>query len=107
MWPSVPWNRMRSLRVRLTVAYTVFFALLLIVLGLLFRQTLSNVFRSQIGAILEDEVGALMGYLRFEDGSPEWFYDVNAPDEASVVERLRRSMLLITDANGNRLEISN
>src|SRR5687768_3210523 len=103
MWPAIPWHRTRSLRVRLTVAYTAFFALLLIVLGMLFRQTLSNVFFSQIGSALEEDAAALMSHLRFADGSPEWYFDEKAPDEAAVVERLRR-MLLITDANGNRLE---
>ncbi len=105
MWGSAKLKQTRSLRFRLTVAYAAFFALLLIVLGLLFRETLSNVFHSQIRSIVEDEMTTLMGYLRFEDGQPIWYYDENDPEEASVVERLRR-ILLLTDANGNRLEVS-
>jgi hypothetical protein len=104
--PPVGWNRTRSLRFRLTVAYTAFFAFLLIALGLLFRQTLSNVFHSQISQILDDESSALVSYLRFEDGIPTWYYDVNDPEEASVVDRLRR-ILFIADDTGKRLEVSN
>jgi len=100
-------SRLGGLRVRLTVSYVLFFALVLIVVGLLFRRSLQFNLHQQSVAVLNEEWGAIRGYLRFNaDGTHHWSYHADDPEEAYVVERLRR-VFLLTDLEGNVLEMSN
>jgi len=48
----------RGLRFRLAVSYVFFFTILLAFLGVVFRQTLSATFQSQMRSVLEEEWGA-------------------------------------------------
>src|ERR1700758_4302311 len=84
----------RGLRFRLALSYVIFFTLLLVVLGLVFRQTLSTIFTGQVEDALKEEFGAVKGYLRTEDTGPTWFFDPNDPDESFAVNQLRRVYLL-------------
>jgi heavy metal sensor kinase len=95
----------RGLRFRLAFSYVFFFAILLVVLGGLFRQLLSSTFQSQMESILEDDFAAAKGYLRTEAAGPQWFYDPQDPDEAFAVERLRR-VYLLADVEGHQLQHS-
>ncbi|MFN3323028.1 MAG: heavy metal sensor histidine kinase [Bryobacteraceae bacterium] len=96
----------RGLRFRLTLSYVFFFALVLSGVGIVFRSTLSVILESQTRQLLEDEWGAIKGYLRIERRQPIWFFDREDPEEAFFVERLRR-VYLLTDAEGRVLEVSN
>jgi len=95
----------RGLRFRLAFSYVFFFTILLVLLGIVFRQTLSATFQSQMGGILQEEWGAAKGYLRTGATGPDWFYDPMDPDESFTVERLRR-VYLLADTQGHPLQHS-
>lgn len=103
------WERakrvLRGLRFRLTLSYVLFFSVLLIAIGLLFRQALRSEMNGNVQALLEEEWGAAKGYLRIENQRPMWVADSTDPEEAYIVERLRH-VYLLTDANGYLLEHS-
>jgi heavy metal sensor kinase len=95
----------RGLRFRLAFSYVFFFTVLLVLLGVVFRQTLSATFQTNMANVLEEEWGAVKGYLRTGPTGPDWFYDPNDPDEAFTVERLRR-IYLLADTEGHVLQHS-
>ena len=97
----------RGLRLRLTITYVVFFTVLLTFLGIFFRQYLSSLYDSQLQAILDEEWGAVRGYVRIENKGTKvnWYYDREEPEEALIVDRLRQTFLL-TDQNGSVLYFS-
>ena len=95
----------RGLRFRLAFSYVFFFTILLVFLGIVFRQTLSATFQTQMTNVLEEEWGAAKGYLRTTPEGPDWFYDPDDPDESFAVERLRR-VYLLADTQGHPLEHS-
>lgn len=95
----------QSLRFRLMLSYVLFFSLLLVGLGLFFRQSLLAIFDSQMSDTLEEEWGAAKGYLRIEKQRPVWFADPVDPEEAFIVSRLQH-VYLLTDSAGNVLQVS-
>jgi heavy metal sensor kinase len=95
----------RGLRFRLALSYVIFFTLLLVVLGLVFRQTLSTIFTGQVEDALKEEFGAVKGYLRTEETGPTWFFDPDDPEESFAVNQLRR-VYLLTDPEGHPLQWS-
>ena len=95
----------RSLRFRLTVGYALFFCVMLIGVGAIYRQTLATSLDAQIRDGLEQEWAAAKGYLHIEERSAaSGIYDRNDPDESFIVERLRR-VYMLADAQGTVLEI--
>ena len=99
------WRFTRGLRFRLAFSYVFFFTILLVLLGIVFRQTLSATFQTQMGSILQEEWGAAKGYLRTGAEGPNWFYDSQDPDETFTVERIRR-VYLLADTQGHALQHS-
>ncbi len=95
----------RGLRFRLTLSYVLFFSILLVAIGLLFRATLRYGLDADLQATLEEEWGAAKGYLRIERGHPIWVADPRDPEEAYIVERLRH-IYMLADAKGKLLESS-
>jgi heavy metal sensor kinase len=95
----------RGLRFRLAFSYVFFFTILLVLLGIVFYQTLSATFQSQMESILQEEWGAAKGYLRTGAEGPNWFYDSQDPDETFTVERIRR-VYLLADTQGHALQRS-
>ncbi len=95
----------RSLRFRLTAGFLLFVTLMLTGVGLLFRQMLISILYEQASTALEEEWGASKGYLRFEHQRPYWMFDRFDPEESVIVNRIRR-VSLITDSDGNQLELS-
>jgi heavy metal sensor kinase len=100
-----------SLRFRLTLTYVLFFSVLLVFLGVFFRQTISSVYDEQLHNILTEEWAAMRGYLRIEKPKRRsmppvvhWFYDRDDPEEALIVDRLRQ-LYLLADANGTPIEV--
>ena len=95
----------RSLRFRLTLSYVFFFATLLVLLGVLFRQVLSDVLDTRARDVLEEEWGAVQGYLRIEGRRTVWYADPADPEEKAIADRLRR-VLYITEEDGTVMEVS-
>ncbi|MCU1273752.1 MAG: heavy metal sensor signal transduction histidine kinase [Bryobacterales bacterium] len=95
----------RSLRFRLTVGYALFFCIMLIGVGAIYRQKLDAILNAQIRDGLEQEWAAAKGYLRIEKGIPHWYFDRADPDESFIVGRIRR-VYMLADANDNVMEIS-
>ncbi len=69
----------RGLRFRLALSYVIFFSVLLVLLGMLFRQILSGTFQAQMESVLDEEWGAAKGYLRTGPEGPNWIYDEKDP----------------------------
>jgi len=95
----------RGLRFRLAFSYVFFFTILLVLLGIVFRQTLSATFQAQMASVLDEEWGEAKGYLRTGPTGPDWFHDSQDPDESFTVERLRR-VYMLADTQGHPLEWS-
>ena len=95
----------KGLRFRLAASYVLFFTLLLIVLGVFFKQTLKGIYDDQVRELLTEEWGAVKGYLRIDKGKIDWYYDTEDPEEAFIVDRLKH-IYLLTDASGKPLEWS-
>jgi heavy metal sensor kinase len=95
----------RGLRFRLALSYVIFFSVLLVLLGMLFRQILSGTFQTQMEAVLDEEWGAAKGYLRTGPEGPNWFYDEKDPDESFTVRRVQR-VYMLADTQGHPLQHS-
>jgi heavy metal sensor kinase len=95
----------RGLRFRLALSYVLFFTVLLVLLGILFRQILSGTFQTQMESVLNEEWGAAKGYLRTGPEGPNWFYDPEDPDESFAVRRVQR-VYMLADTEGHPLQHS-
>jgi heavy metal sensor kinase len=95
----------RGLRFRLMVSYVLFFTVLLVGIGMLFRATLRAYMDGDVQDALEEEWGAAKGYLHIENQRPIWVADRSDPEEAYILERLRH-VYLLADSNGYLLEHS-
>src|SRR5438552_11398026 len=87
----------KGLRFRLAASYVLFFAVLLFFLGVFFKQTLKGIYDDQVRELLNEEWGAVKGYLRIDRGKIDWYYDPEDPEEAFIVDRLKQ-VYLLTDA---------
>jgi heavy metal sensor kinase len=95
----------RGLRFRLALSYVVFFSVLLLLLGMLFRQILSSTFQAQMESVLDEEWGAAKGYLRTGPEGPDWVFDEKDPDESFTVRRLQR-VYMLADTQGQKIQYS-
>ena len=95
----------RGLRFRLAFSYVAFFAVLVVALGFVFRQTLATILRAQSEDLLEEEWGAAKGYFEFKDTGPTWAYDETDPDEDFLVKRLQH-VYMLADSQGHKLQYS-
>lgn len=93
----------RGLRFRLTFGYVVFFTALLTFVGIFFRETLRTIYYDEAKSLLEEEWGAVKGYLRIEKGRIDWYFDAEDPEEDLIVRRLQ-SVFLLTDDKGHVLQ---
>lgn len=87
-------NILKQLRFRLAFSYAALFAVLMLIVGFLFRETVRVELDDDIRATVEEEWGAAKGYLHIENGKPVWVADSTDPEEAYIVERLRHVYLL-------------
>ena len=94
----------RTLRFRLTAAYTVIFTLVLAAAGMLFRQTLKSSLETQAQELLKADWAAMKGFVVFH---PEyrWDNDPTDPDETLAVERIRYGIFMIADRSGKPIEV--
>ena len=96
----------RALRFRLAFSYVFLFTVLLVMLGMVFRQTLSRTFDTQMTSVLEEEWGAAKGYFRADTPTgPDFLFDPLDPDESYVVRRLQR-VYMLADTQGHALQHS-
>jgi len=95
----------RGLRFRLALSYVLFFSVLLVLAGLLFRQILSGTFQTQMENVLDEEWGAAKGYLRTGPEGPDWVFDEKDPDESFTVRRVQR-VYMLADTQGHPLQHS-
>jgi heavy metal sensor kinase len=99
--PKLPVRLVRGLRFRLTLSYVIFFTLLLVVIGLFYRQILQKQLRGREQATLEEQWDAAREYFSIENGEPVWSPDV---EDADVVAQLKSGVYLIADSSGNALD---
>jgi len=95
----------RSLRFRVTAGYALFFCVMLIAVGAVYREKLAASLDAQIRDGLDQEWAAAKGYLRIEKGAPTWYFDRSDPDESFIVGRLQR-VYMLADAAGGIMQIS-
>ena len=87
----------RTLRFRLA-SITLLLLSVVLVLALIAGTTLlRSVLNTRSELALHDELGALKGYLHFENGKPYWFADMGDAEENAIVARLRELFLLVDD----------
>lgn len=104
--PRMTWRTLaRGLRFRLTLSYVIFLAILLAGVGFMLKQILEQVMHAQAERALEEEWGAMKGYLVIENRRAIWFFDRDDPEEADIVARLR-DVYLLADHDGHVLEVS-
>ena len=63
-------------------------------LAFIFRTALASNIDAENKDNLNEDWGALKGYLRVEHGKQDFFYDHDDPDEAATVSRLKRVYLI-------------
>ena len=95
----------RRLGVRLTAGYLLFFALLLVVVGLFFLSTLNDTQNNQARELLEGDRTAISGFLRETPEGLVWQFDESDPLDSFSVERLQR-VFILADQDGNLLQVS-
>ena len=106
MLPSNARRLTRGLRFRLTAAYALFFTIILIGLAGLFRSRLESSLNAQSRDVLDQEWAAMKGYLQIQaDQYARWAYDPDDPDEAFIVEQIRR-VYMLADAQGKPIQRS-
>lgn len=99
------WRRSLGLRGRLSLSYGIAFLLLVITVGFIMRGSLRSLLIANTTEVLEQEWGAVRGYLQIDRDHTIWFFDREDSEEAFFVRRLRR-IFLLADVEGNILEVS-
>ena len=90
----------RTLRFRLASTFLALLALVLALVGVVGTTTLRSLLATQSEQILREELGAMRGYLHFDQGRPYWFADPSDPEEEATIGRLK-TVYVIADENGN------
>jgi heavy metal sensor kinase len=104
--PGVVAGLVRGLRFRLAASFLLFFTVLLLGLGLVVRQMLITIERSQVSALLDEEWAASKGYLRIENQRAVWYADRFDPEEALIVNRIQGGVYLFADARAKVVDRS-
>jgi heavy metal sensor kinase len=96
----------RSLRFRLAMSYAIFFAILVVGIGLILRAMLTSSLDSALRVVIDEEWGEAKAYMRIENYRPEWLYDRADPEEALIVNQIKAGVYLLMDAKRTVLELS-
>ena len=96
----------RSLRFRLTAAYTIIFTLVLAAAGWLFRASLASSLETQSRDLLSQEWATMRGYLQISTGKVNWDNDPTDPDDTLIVDHIRYGICLIADRKGTPIFFS-
>lgn len=87
----------RTLRFKLASTYLLLLGLFLAAVGIVGTTTLRTILDTQSKEVLKEELGAVKGYMHFEDGKPNWFVDRTDPEENAAVARLNDVFLIAND----------
>lgn len=79
-----------ALRTRLAVFYTAVFGVLLTALAAVSYRVLAQQLDTDATATLVEMTNGLHGYVRVDDGQPDFAYDPNDPEESAFVRRAAR-----------------
>lgn len=91
----------RTLRFGVASTFLLLLAIVLAVVGFFGTRTLSSLLETQSVEVLNDQLGALRGYIHFDDsGEPYWFADRNDPEEEAAIGRLMQ-LYVVADSDGN------
>jgi heavy metal sensor kinase len=102
-WDRFPQPKLfRTLRFRLAGTFLFLFALVLALVAVAGTTNLNHVLENESVQTLDDELGALKGYIHFEGDThvPYWFWDPSDPEEAGIRARLS-DVFVIADEQGN------
>ncbi|MBV8846131.1 MAG: HAMP domain-containing protein [Bryobacterales bacterium] len=102
--PKLPVRFARGLRFRLMLSYVLFFTLLLIAVGLFFREVLKSQLEGDIQMLLEDDWGSIKGWVSIDNERPVWSAPADE-DETQIVAQLKQ-VYFIADREGHALEDS-
>ncbi|HWJ40394.1 MAG TPA: ATP-binding protein, partial [Candidatus Limnocylindrales bacterium] len=92
---------MRGLRFRLTLSYVLFFAVLLVLIGLVSRGFLKAQLEGVEQAALDEEWDAAKGYVSIKNYQPVW--DPIEDDQDRLIEDRLKQVYFIADSNGNSI----
>ncbi len=92
----------RGLRFRLTLSYVLFFTILLVVIGLVYRQNLKIQLEGVERAALDEEWDSAKGYVSIKNFQPVWD-PVEDDAERQVIEGHLKQVSFIADRNGNAI----
>lgn len=95
----------RSLRMRLTVSYVIFFALVLAGAGVLFQRALDSMLQRESRLMLEQEWGDVLAYLNLNTDPPSWPRNSDMREQREVIARARR-YIDIESLDGRVWEVS-
>lgn len=95
----------RSLRMRLTLSYILFFAAVLGSAGILFQRALDSMLQQQSELMLKQEWGDVLAYLSQNTTPPTWLPRTGMPGESDVVKRIRQC-IRIESIDGQVWELS-
>jgi len=105
-WDRFPQLKLvRTLRFQLAGTFLFMFALVLLLVAVAGTTNLNHILETQSTVTLDDELGALKGYLRFEGHEPLWFVDPSDPEEEGIRARLS-DVFVIADEQGNPYYLS-
>lgn len=93
-----------TLRFQLTGGFVVLLMLVLALVGYIGTRTLESILETRSEQTLQEQLGAMRGYLHFDDsGKPYWFVDLGDPEEQANVGRLHNIYFEATE-DGQPLE---
>ena len=95
----------RGLRFRLTLSYALFFTLLLVAIGMIFKGFLATSLDTTIRSSMDQDFAAMKGFLDIKNGSLDWNYDRDDDDEQFIVSRIMR-VFMVSDAQGEVVQSS-
>ena len=96
---------LRSLRMRLTLSYILFFAAVLGGAGMMFQRALDSMLQQQTKLLLEQEWRDVLLYLHQDATPPQWLPHTEMPGESDVVARIRE-YIRIESIDGQVWELS-
>jgi heavy metal sensor kinase len=95
-----------KLRTKLTLSYAAVVLMLLAVIGILFYRLIAIQLENAVKQELEERVGAIRGFLRFDQDPPRFVYDTADPEEAFFVKRATRYFQIYDAKSGALVERS-
>lgn len=87
----------RTLRFRLASTFLVLLTAVLGVVGVVGIQNLRTILENQSELSLHEQLSALKGWIRFEDGDPIWFMDPADSEAVAEVSRLQIVFVVADD----------